>query len=397
MGNLRRVENIIPLTVLFLALINPHPSEVFGYRAVLVVYIMLILTFLGIALNLAYFKFPKTDPILSYLVITFALIHTFSLISALGSDRNPFINEHVFIPYLYLAYFLGIFADSRVMSRWIPSLFILSTFFIFAEVLVDMFMEYNPSFRFGYRNSFFAPTILTISLYLMYESNAQRIIHIFTAFLSVAVIILFGNRTNYLVLAILIPLLITYRWYKGGNVIKQTSLVLLSFLFTLILGLSLGYFMFGKIFLLYVFSRFLSILLPQETVTDPSAQVRAYDLSLAMDRFSLSPIFGRGEMELLNRWIEGKVIFFVDNSFINVLWKMGIFGFSVYFLLLSYALYMVIKGVIKGYDFAFFTLALFFSLLILSITTSSLIYYIHIAALMICVGVVSKMLSEVTN
>jgi hypothetical protein len=155
--------------------------------------------------------------------------------------------------------------------------------------------------------------------------------------------------------------------------------------------------MFGKAFLLYVFSRFSTLLSPHETLTDPSAQIRAYDFSLALSRFSLSPAFGRAEMDILTRWIEGSTLFFVDNSFINVLWKMGLFGFGVYILMLSYSLYIVIRGVLMKYDFAFFTLLLFVSLLILAFTTSSLIYYIHIAVLMVCVGVISKKLSEVPN
>jgi hypothetical protein len=155
--------------------------------------------------------------------------------------------------------------------------------------------------------------------------------------------------------------------------------------------------MFGKAFLLYVFSRFSTLLSPHETLTDPSAQIRAYDFSLALSRFSLSPAFGRAEMDILTRWIEGSTLFFVDNSFINVLWKMGLFGFGVYILMLSYSLYIVIRGVLMKYDFAFFTLLLFVSLLILAFTTSSLIYYIHIAVLMVCVGVISRKLSEVPN
>jgi hypothetical protein len=399
MGDLRRVENLIPLTVLFLGIINPHPSEAFGYRAVLVVYFMLLLTFLGIALNLAYSRFPKADSILSNLIIAFALTHTFSLISALAFGRKIFGNEHMFIPYFYLAYFLGLFANFKVLSRWIPPLFVFSVFFIFSEVLVDMFKEYNPTFRFGYRNAFFTPTILGISLYLISDERNlyKRLLYLLSILLSVAVIILGGNRTNYIVVFATLFLLIFYRWYKGESVLKQSSVILISFTITIALGLSFGYIMFGKAFLLYVFSRFSTLLSPHETLTDPSAQIRAYDFSLALSRFSLSPAFGRAEMDILTRWIEGSALFFVDNSFINVLWKMGLFGFGVYILMLSYSLYIVIRGVLMKYDFAFFTLLLFISLLILSLTTSSLIYYIHIAVLMVCVGVISKRLSEVPN
>ena len=399
MGDLRRVENLIPLTVLSLGIINPHPSEAFGYRAVLVVYFMLLLTFLGITLNLAYSKFPKADPILSNLIIAFALTHTFSLISALGFGRKIFGNEHMFIPYFYLAYFLGLFANFKVLSRWIPTLFVFSVFFIFSEVLVDMFKEYNPTFRFGYRNAFFTPTILGISLYLISDERNlyKRLLYLLSILLSVAVIILGGNRTNYIVVFATLFLLIFYRWYKGESVLKQSSVILISFTITIALGLSFGYIMFGKAFLLYVFSRFSTLLSPHETLTDPSAQIRAYDFSLALSRFSLSPAFGRAEMDILTRWIEGSALFFVDNSFINVLWKMGLFGFGVYILMLSYSLYIVIRGVLMKYDLAFFTLLLFISLLILSLTTSSLIYYIHIAVLMVCVGVISRKLSEVPN
>lgn len=399
MGDLRRVENLIPLTVLFLGIINPHPSEAFGYRAVLVVYFMLLLTFLGITLNLAYSKFPKADPILSNLIIAFALTHTFSLISALGFGRKIFGNEHMFIPYFYLAYFLGLFANFKVLSRWIPTLFVFSVFFIFSEVLVDMFKEYNPTFRFGYRNAFFTPTILGISLYLISDERKlyKRLLYLLSILLSVTVIILGGNRTNYIVVFATLFLLIFYRWYKGESVLKQSSVILISFTITIALGLLFGYLMFGKAFLLYVFSRFSTLLSPHETLTDPSAQIRAYDFSLALSRFSLSPAFGRAEMDILTRWIEGSALFFVDNSFINVLWKMGLFGFGVYILMLSYSLYIVIRGVLMKYDLAFFTLLLFISLLILSLTTSSLIYYIHIAVLMVCVGVISRKLSEVPN
>jgi len=399
MGDLRRVENLIPLTVLSLGIINPHPSEAFGYRAVLVVYFMLLLTFLGITLNLAYSKFPKADPILSNLIIAFALTHTFSLISALGFGRKIFGNEHMFIPYFYLAYFLGLFANFKVLSRWIPTLFVFSVFFIFSEVLVDMFKEYNPTFRFGYRNAFFTPTILGISLYLISDERNlyKRLLYLLSILLSVTVIILGGNRTNYIVVFATLFLLIFYRWYKGESVLKQSSVILISFTITIALGLLFGYLMFGKAFLLYVFSRFSTLLSPHETLTDPSAQIRAYDFSLALSRFSLSPAFGRAEMDILTRWIEGSALFFVDNSFINVLWKMGLFGFGVYILMLSYSLYIVIRGVLMKYDLAFFTLLLFISLLILSLTTSSLIYYIHIAVLMVCVGVISRKLSEVPN
>jgi hypothetical protein len=399
MGDLRRVENLIPLTVLFLGIINPHPSEAFGYKAVIVVYFMLLLTFLGIALNLAYSRFPKTDPILSNLIIAFALTHTFSLISALAFGRKIFGNEHMFIPYFYLAYFLGLFANFKVLSRGIPTLFVFSVFFIFSEVLVDMFKEYNPTFRFGYRNAFFTPTILGISLYLISDERNlyKRLLYLLSIPLSVAVIILGGNRTNYIVVFAILLLLIFYRWYKRESVLKQSSVILISFTITIALGLSFGYIMFGKAFLLYVFSRFSTLLSPHETLTDPSAQIRAYDFSLALSRFSLSPAFGRAEMDILTRWIEGSTLFFVDNSFINVLWKMGLFGFGVYILMLSYSLYIVIRGVLMKYDFAFFTLLLFVSLLILAFTTSSLIYYIHIAVLMVCVGVISRKLSEVPN
>jgi hypothetical protein len=382
-----------------LGIINPHPSEAFGYRAVLVVYFMLFLTFLGIALNLAYSRFPKADPILSNLIIAFALTHTFSLISALGFGRKIFGNEHMFIPYFYLAYFLGLFANFKVLSRWIPTLFVFSVFFIFSEVLVDMFKEYNPTFRFGYRNAFFTPTILGISLYLISDERKlyKRLLYLLSILLSVAVIILGGNRTNYIVVFAILLLLIFYRWYKRESVLKQSSVIIISFTITMALGLSFGYIMFGKAFLLYVFSRFSTLLSPHETFTDPSAQIRAYDFSLALSRFSLSPAFGRAEMDILTRWIEGSALFFVDNSFINVLWKMGLFGFGIYILMLSYSLYIVIRGVLMKYDLAFFTLLLFISLLILSLTTSSLIYYIHIAVLMVCVGVISRKLSEVPN
>jgi hypothetical protein len=382
-----------------LGIINPHPSEAFGYRAVLVVYFMLLLTFLGIALNLAYSRFPKADPILSNLIIAFALTHTFSLISALAFGRKIFGNEHMFIPYFYLAYFLGLFANFKVLSRWIPTLFVFSVFFIFSEVLVDMFKEYNPTFRFGYRNAFFTPTILGISLYLISDERNpyKRLLYLLFILLSVAVIILGGNRTNYIVVFAILLLLIFYRWYKRESVLKQSSVILISFTITIALGLLFGYLMFGKAFLLYVFSRFSTLLSPHETLTDPSAQIRAYDFSLALSRFSLSPAFGKAEMDILTRWIEGSALFFVDNSFINVLWKMGLFGFGVYILMLSYSLYIVIRGVLMKYDFAFFTLLLFISLLILSFTTSSLIYYIHIAVLMVCVGVISRKLSEVPN
>jgi hypothetical protein len=360
---------------------------------------MLLLTFLGIALNLAYSKFPKADPILSNLIIAFALTHTFSLISALAFGRKIFGNEHMFIPYFYLAYFLGLFANFKVLSRWIPTLFVFSVFFIFLEVLVDMFKEYNPTFRFGYRNAFFTPTILGISLYLISDERKlyKRLLYLLSILLSVAVIILGGNRTNYIVVFAILLLLIFYRWYKGESVLKQSSVILISFTITIALGLLFGYLMFGKAFLLFVFSRFSTLLSPHETLTDPSAQIRAYDFSLALNRFSLSPAFGRAEMDILTRWIEGSALFFVDNSFINVLWKMGLFGFGIYILMLSYSLYIVIRGVLMKYDFAFFTLLLFVSLLILAFTTSSLIYYIHIAVLMVCVGVISKRLSEVTN
>jgi hypothetical protein len=399
MGDLRRVENLIPLTVLFLGIINPHPSEAFGYRAVLVVYFMLFLTFLGIALNLAYSKFPKADPILSNLIIAFALTHTFSLISALAFGRKIFGNEHMFIPYFYLAYFLGLFADVKVLSRWIPSLFVFSVFFIFSEVLVDMFKEYNPTLRFGYRNAFFTPTILGISLYLISEEKNlyKMLLYLLSVLLSVAVIILGGNRTNYIVVFAILLLLIFYRLYKRESVLRQSFVILISFTITIALGLLFGYLMFGKAFLLYVFSRFSTLLSLHETLNDPSAQIRAYDFSLALSRFSLSPAFGRAEMDILTRWIEGSALFFVDNSFINVLWKMGLFGFVIYILMLSYSLYIVIRGVLMKYDLAFFTLLLFVSLLILSLTTSSLIYYIHIAVLMVCVGVISRKLSEVPN
>jgi MFS family permease len=262
-----------------------------------------------------------------------------------------------------------------------------------------MFKEYNPTLRFGYRNAFFTPTILGISLYLISDERNlyKRFLYLLSILLSVAVIILGGNRTNYIVVFAILLLLIFYRWYKRESVLKQSSVILISFTITIALGLSFGYIMFGKAFLLYVFSRFSTLLSPHETLTDPSAQIRAYDFSLALSRFSLSPAFGRAEMDILTRWIEGSTLFFVDNSFINVLWKMGLFGFGVYILMLSYSLYIVIRGVLMKYDLAFFTLLLFISLLILSLTTSSLIYYIHIAVLMVCVGVISKKLSEVPN
>jgi len=372
---------------------------------------MLILTFLGIALNLAYNRFPRIDPTLGHLVLAFALAHTFSLISAYGFWRElfgnervfvsyfRFGNEHVLIPYLYLAYFLGISADGRFLSKWIPYIFVSSIFFIFVTTLVDIFKEYNPIFRFGYRNIFFSPTILTISLYLMYDDKnlLRRIIYTLAVFLSVTLIILHGYRTSYLMVAVSVLLLIAYRWYKGQNALAQALLVLLSFAFALALGLSLGYLMFGRPFLLFVFSRFSSILSTQVFIIDPSAQVRSYDISLAVGRFLLSPMFGRTEMDFLIRWIEGVWIFFIDNSFLNVLWKKGIFGLVIYVTMLAYALYVVIKGVLNKNDFAFFTFLLFSSLLILSFASSSLIYYIHIAVLMICVGVLSRMLSEIPH
>jgi hypothetical protein len=240
---------------------------------------MLFLTFLGIALNLAYSRFPNADPILSNLIIAFALTHTFSLISALAFGRKIFGNEHMFIPYFYLAYFLGLFANFKVLSRWIPTLFVFSVFFIFSEVLVDMFKEYNPTFRFGYRNAFFTPTILGISLYLISDERNlyKRLLYLLSILLSVAVIILGGNRTNYIVVFAILLLLIFYRWYKRESVLKQSSVIFISFTITIALGLLFGYLMFGKAFLLYVFSRFSTLLSPHETLNDPSTQIRAYD------------------------------------------------------------------------------------------------------------------------
>lgn len=401
MGNLRRVENLIPLTVLFLSLINPHPSEAFGYRAVLVVYFIILLVFVGILWNFAFLPIPKTDNTLNYLVIVFIAIYIFSLISALGLEKTLRFDEHRFIPLLYASYFLGTFADEKNFPKVMPAVFMVSSVFILLEVFIDIFKEYNPTFRFGYRNVFYTPFIFAISVYLMSDerSGIRKVLYFFAAFISLICMVLFGNRTNYLSLGVLTLLIFVYAGFKG-NIIKVKDYIINTIgtlSITGLLGLGIGYVMFGYGFLLYVFWRISSLFIPSETIYDPAAQIRIYDYSLAFQRFSLSPAFGQTEFDILIRWIQGKIVNFVDNSFITVLWKMGIFGFAIYVVLLIYSFAIVLKGVLKKDDFAFFTLLLFISFLITSLTTTILIYYIHIAPLMICVGIVAKRLSNISH
>ncbi|MEO0147689.1 MAG: hypothetical protein ABIL26_07670 [candidate division WOR-3 bacterium] len=399
MGNLRRIENLIPLTVLFLALINPHPSEVFGYRAVLVVYFIIFIVFFGIFWNLAFLPLPKGDNILNYLVIAFLMTYILSIISALGLEKTLRLDEHRFIPFLFASYFLGIFADKREVPKVLPFIFMASSVFILLEIIVDIFKEYNPIFRFGYRNVFYTPFIFAISVYLMSEekSGIRKILYFLAAFISLVCIVLFGNRTNYISLGVLTALIFIYAAFKGKSIKSYIINAFGTLSITGLLGLGMGYAMFGYAFLIYVFLRISTLFTPSETIYDPAAQIRIYDYSLAFQRFYLSPFFGQTEFDMLTRWIEGKIVNFVDSSFITVLWKMGIFGFTIYLALLIYSFAIVLKGVLRKDDFAFFTLLLFTSFLITSLTTTILIYYIHIAPLMICVGIVAKRLSDISH
>ena len=399
MGNLRRIENLIPLTVLFLALINPYPSEAFGYKAVLVVYFIVLLIFLGILWNLAFLPLPKGNNILNYLVIAFLMTYILSLISALGLEKTLSLDEHRLIPFLFASYFLGIFADKREVPKVLPFIFMASSVFILLEILVDIFKEYNPTFRFGYRNVFYTPFMFAISFYLMSEERGRvrKILYFLAAFISLVCMVLFGNRTNYISLGVLTILIFVYVAFKGKSVKSYIINAFRTLSITGLLGLGIGYVMFGYAFLMYVFSRISTLFTPSETIYDPSAQIRIYDYSLAFQRFYLSPVFGQTEFDMLTRWIEGKIVNAVDNSFITVLWKMGVFGFAIYVALLIYSFAIVLKGVLKKDDFAFFTLLLFTSFLITSLTTTILIYYIHIAPLMICVGLVAKRLSDISH
>ncbi len=391
MGNLRRIENIVPTLVFSLAFINPHPSAAFGLKAVLIVYLMILLVVFGIFWSLAFSKDVKVEPIMSSLVLIFVGYYITSLLGSVAFEKPIRLDEHYFIPLLYLAFFVGAFSDGKTLPKLLPWILVVSSAAIFFATIISIFYEFRPTLRFGYRNVFFCPSIIAYALFLMSREKSlwMKSLYLLSIFLSFASIIFFGNRTNYISLPLLILIIIAYSIFKGGF-LRQIYTMINAFLASLIMGLGIGYIMFGNAFLVYVFSRFLSLFKFAVERSDPAAQIRLYDYSLAMERFSQSPIFGATSFDVLVRWIEGKIVMFVDSSFITVLWKLGMFGFAVYILMLSYALYTILRGVSKGEDFALFTLLLFVSLFITSITTTALIHYIHIAPLMISVGILSK-------
>jgi len=391
MGNLRRIENLIPVLVFSLAFINPHPSVAFGLKAVLVVYLMILLVFFGIFWGLAFSEDIKMEPIMSSLVLIFVGYYITSLLSSVAFEKPIRLDEHYFIPLLYLAFFLGTFSDGKTLPKLLPWILIISSAAIFFEVIISVFYEYRPTLRFGYRNVFFCPAIIAYTLFLMSREKSlwMKSLYLLSVFLSFASIIFFGNRTNYISLPLLILIIVFYSLFRGGF-LRQIYTIINVFLVSLITGLGIGYIMLGNAFLVYMFSRFLSLFEFAVERSDPSAQIRIYDYSLAMERFSQSPVFGATSFDVLVRWIEGKIVMFVDSSFITVLWKLGIFGFAVYVLILSYALYIILQGVSKKDDFALFSLLLFVSLLITATTTTALIHYIHIAPLMISVGILSR-------
>ncbi len=356
MGNLRRIKNIIPLIVLFISVVNFHPSDVFGYFAVALV----------------------------------------SFLASTVYAQKLKVDENVLIPFLFLSYFIGLYGDRKVLEKAIPLIFLISSPLILFTTVMDIFKGFNTTLRFGYRNVFFTPFIISLSLFLMPEAKRKmRLVYFLIILISTASMILFGNRTNYIALATLIAMIVAYRLLFFGlkKMMVQVGSIFLTFVGGMVSGVVLGYIMFGPLFIFYILGRFLSIfkIFSGETM-DASAQIRIYDYSLAIDRFGQSPMFGKTVSDVLVRWVEGKIIGMVDNTYITVMWKLGMFGLGIFLVMLTYAFYTTVRATLKGSRFAFITLMLFVSLLIISTTTTALIMYIHIAALMVCVGVVGSYL-----
>lgn len=390
MGNVRRIVTFLALFVLFWVMANPDDPSVPGLVASKNYAFILAVSWFGTLAGIASNGVRKGDDLMDAIMVSFFLLSVFEVMYSLSLGGRV-IALHL-IPMLYSTYFLGRMADWRVFERYLPYVFALGILFVFLSSAYQMIMYAGMQLRFGTRTAFFAPVGITFGTYMFNRERPlwKKGIFLGTVLLSSVVLLLFGNRTAYLSVFVLLLILL---W--GSRRARNLKSMLLTIGGMVASGvgsvLTLGTLYVGPVFITYVLNRFLSIFTRLGKGEDPSVMVRKYDIASAMERWGWQPFFGRSISDYMLRGLEGSKLLFVDNAYVTFLWKYGAVGLMVFLILIGYALYLSLHLFRREVSpFNTFLILLLADLIVISISTSVFTTYVHVAALSLLLGVASS-------
>jgi len=392
MGNLRRLLTFLALFVFFWPIGNPDdPLSPGLYGSKNYLFLVLVAWF-GTLVGLVSRGWKRGDDLMDVIVLSFLILGVFEVLYSL-SLGGKIIFMHP-IPFLYTVYFLGRLVDPDEFERYLPYVFVLGIFFIFLTTAYQVVLLFTFKFRFGTRTAFFAPVGIAFSIYMFNRVNSlkEKVMYLLAMVLSVVVLVLFGNRTAYLSLFVLLGLtLVISRMAKNlrSMLVTMGSVVAVGTLSVTLLGIMYM----GPIFVIYVAQRFLSIFTKLGKGQDPSVMIRKYDMVNALDRWAWQPFFGRSPSDYMLRGIEGSTILFVDNAFVTLLWKYGAVGLMLFLTFLGYSSYLIWRLLkVEKTPFTLLTVFIFVNLLVISISTSVFTTYVHVASLSLLLGVASRKL-----
>ncbi len=390
MGNVRRLVTFLSLFVLLWTMGNPDDPSVPGLVASKNYAFILFLSWSGILVGLVANGIRKGDGLMDAFMVTFFLLSVFEVMYSLSLGKRV-IALHL-IPMLYSTYFLGRLSDWREFERYLPYVFALGILLVFLTTVYQMLMYAGLQLRFGTRTAFFSPVGVTFGAYMFNRERSlwKRGIFLGVVLLSAVVLLLFGNRTAYLSVFVLLLILL---W--GSRRARNLRSMLLTMGGIGAAGVGsvflLGTLYVGPVFITYVLNRFLSLFTRLGKGEDPSVLIRKYDIANAMERWGWQPFFGRSISDYMLRGLEGSKLLFVDNAYVTLLWKYGAVGLMGFITLLGYALYLSFDLFRRDMSpFNTLLILLFADLLVISISTSVFTTYVHVAALSLLLGVASS-------
>jgi hypothetical protein len=355
---------------------------------------LVAVTWFGILVGITAGRWKRGSDIMDALVLSIFSIGAFEVLYSLSiGGKVTFMHP---IPFLYTAYFLGRLVDPRDFERYLPYVFSLGILFIFLTTLYDVLLFMGQKFRFGTRTAFFSPVGIVFGIYMFNVESAVRkkLLFLLVVVLSIVVLVLFGNRTAYLSLFVLLGALLVISRVEGKLrpvLITMGSMVASGTLSVVGLGVLYA----GPLFIIRVVNRFASIFTRLGKGQDTSVLIRKYDIANAIERWSWEPFFGRSLSASMLRSIEGSTLMFVDNTFVTILWKYGAIGLTVFLTFLLYSAHLIWELLKR--ERTPFTLLLafnFVNLLMMSISTSVFTTYVHVASLSVLLGVASTKLAS---
>ena len=390
MGNLRRLLTFLALFVFFWPIGNPDdPLSPGLYGSENYLFIVAVAWF-GILVGLMSRGWEKGDDLMDTIVLSLLLLGVFEVLYSLSlGGKILFMHP---IPFLYTVYFLGRLVDPEEFERYLPYVFVLGMFFVFLITFYQVVLLSSYKLRFGTRTAFFAPVGVAFSIYMFNRTDSlrEKAMYLLTMVLSVVVMTLFGNRTAYLSLFVLLGLtLIISRIVRNlrSMLVTMGSVAAVGTMSVALLGIMYM----GPIFVIYVVQRFFSIFTKLGKGRDPSVMIRKYDIAHALDRWVWQPFFGRSPSDYMLRGIEGSTILFVDNAFVTLLWKYGAVGLLLFLTFLGYSAYLIWNLLkVEKTPFTLLTAFIFVNLLVISISTSVFTTYVHVASLSLLLGVASR-------